>query len=156
MIDIGEWSICGGGRLERFYCIYYMYIYYMYMYYMCICMCILYVCIYIHIYIYIFLGRNKHMDQAGRVGGGFTGRCVLVRMHRVANKYILMMMMMMTMMMIMMIIIITTFPSASLSSYNTTDTSHIFIHTLYYNVSGYLRPCYELNLYEIPMEKTFH
>ena len=30
-VDIGEWSICGGGRLETFYCMYiYIYIQYVY------------------------------------------------------------------------------------------------------------------------------
>ena len=34
VVDIGEWSICGGGWLERFYFLY-----------MCVCVC---VCVYIY------------------------------------------------------------------------------------------------------------
>ena len=65
VIDIEEWSICGGGWLERLYCVYsYVHIYthidicvYTYIY-ICVCIYIhIYMCVYIytHTYIYIYI-----------------------------------------------------------------------------------------------------
>ena len=55
MIDIREWSIWGGGWIERFYCIY-IYTLYIYVFiytHICICVYVHYMySIYIHIYIY--------------------------------------------------------------------------------------------------------
>ena len=47
VVDIEKWSICGGGRLERFYCVC-IYIY------MCIC---------VYIYIYIYTHRCIHKES---------------------------------------------------------------------------------------------
>ena len=51
-IDIGTWSICGGERLERFYCIYiYIYIY-------------IAICIYIHIHTYRYVKGQQPTNQS--------------------------------------------------------------------------------------------